>query len=240
MNPSEALSDSALVVAHPDDEVLWFSAILEQVSSLICCFGDCADLPELGAARRSAMNDYPLGTLTFLDRPEPCSLSLVDWQHPNASEYGMAANAPGHDPAGEARYANSYRALVSDLRRALRGVRHVFTHNPWGEYGHPDHVQVARAVTSLQAELGFGVLHSNYIAPRSMAFAAGFLPNLASAFRLPTNPSLAARIKSVYEKHGAWTWNRAYAPPPEEAFLVQTTTPPTEADQIPLNCLMTT
>ena len=56
--------------------------------------------------------------------------------------------------------------MLKDLLRARLGdCRNVITHNPWGEYGHEDHVQVFRAVTALQAELGFAVWVSGYCAP---------------------------------------------------------------------------
>jgi LmbE family N-acetylglucosaminyl deacetylase len=239
MTNTPTFAASALVVAHPDDEALWFSSVFAEVASVICCFEECADLPELGAARRAALKAYPLGTLRSLGRPEPCSLSMVDWAHPAQSEYGMAATAAARDADSEARYAASYHALREDLRRALTGARAVFTHNPWGEYGHPDHVQVSRVVTGLQAELGYRVFYSSYVAPRSMPFAATFLAHMRAELRLPTRVALAGQVKAVYQAHGAWTWNTAYQPPAEECFLVHVAEAPSEADVLPLNCLMT-
>jgi LmbE family N-acetylglucosaminyl deacetylase len=230
---------SALVVAHPDDEVLWFSSILSRVQRVIVCCEDCADVPELGAARRAARQAYPLSNVTWLARPEPCSVHLANWKHPVQTEYGMALNAPSAGVAGDDRYRSAYQTLRADLREALRGTANVFTHNPWGEYGHPDHVQVSRVVGSLRQELGFELRYTNYISPRSMAFAVAFLPRLASDLRLPTDPVLAARIKGVYRAYHAWTWDEDYEPPDEEAFLKESHAPPSERVAVPLNCLMT-
>jgi LmbE family N-acetylglucosaminyl deacetylase len=51
MTETQTFAASALVVAHPDDEALWFSSVLAEVSRVICCFEECADLPERGALR---------------------------------------------------------------------------------------------------------------------------------------------------------------------------------------------
>ncbi len=115
----------------------------------------------------------------------------------------------------------------------------MFTHNPWGEYGHPDHVQVSRVVTELGAQLGFRTHFSSYIAPRSMRFASQFIPTLRKELLLPTDRTLAARIKAVYLEHGCWTWHTGYEPPETEAMLTQAEQTPTEADSFLLNCLMT-
>lgn len=230
---------AALVVAHPDDEVLWFSSVVGRVSHVIIAYEACDALPGLGDARRAASERYPLATVVFLRRPEPCSLWHVDWANPEPTEYGMALNGPESEEA-EARYRIAYTTLSDDLGRLLRGTTDVFTHNPWGEYGHPDHVQVSRVVTSLGAKLGFRTHYSNYIAPRSMRLAARFTPGLRKSVALEPDRVLADRVKAVYAEQGCWTWHADYAPPASEAFLTPAESPPTEADSLPLNCLMTT
>ena len=227
------------MVAHPDDEALWFSSIVGRVSRVIIAYEACADLPELGAARRAARAGFPLANANFLRLAEPCSLNGVDWQRPQASAFGIELNLPGA-AAAAARYRAAYAALRGELDVALAGVTQVFTHNPWGEYGHPDHVQVARVVQSLEPDLGFRTRFSSYIAPRSMAFAAQFLGRMRQESQFEPDRELAARIKAHYTAHGAWTWHADYQPPPSEAFLAMASSPPTEAQTLPLVCLMTT
>jgi hypothetical protein len=229
---------AALVVAHPDDEALWFSSVLGKVSRVIIAYEECDDLPGLGLSRRAASNDYPLSSAVFLRRPEPCSLNHVDWSNPEATDYGMALNRD-HTPQAAARYLNAYEELHRELSGTLRGVSDVFTHNPWGEYGHPDHVQVSRLVTTLGAELGFRTHFSSYIAPRSMGFASKFVGALQTGIQLKTDAVLTERLKKLYLSHGCWTWHADYVPPDSEAFLIKAEKPPTEANSLPLNCLMT-
>jgi len=238
---SDIFASSALVVAHPDDEVLWFSSVVGRVSRVVVCYEDCADLPELGPGRRRVTQDHPLSTMVWLRRPEPGSMNRVDWSRPLQTSSGLAFNAgsDANNGAREQAYRSSYATLRADLGKALRGTANVFTHNLWGEYGHADHVQVARVVTSLAQELGFRLRYSSYISPRSMPLAAQVLPRLVSDLRLPTDRALAARIQGVYEDCKCWTWHPSYEPPAEESFLVVTEDPPTEASSVPLHCVMT-
>jgi LmbE family N-acetylglucosaminyl deacetylase len=237
--PPEIFQASVLVVAHPDDEVLWFSSVLGRVERAILCYEDCGDLPELGAARRRAMADYPLSTVTWLRRPEPGSVERADWSAAIATPYGMALNAAPADELLDARYRRAYDVLRADLRAQLHGARHVFTHNPWGEYGHPDHVQLSRVVADLRRELGFRLWYSSYVSPRSMAFAARALPALGTHLRLPTDAALVARIKAHYQRCNAWTWHSEHEQFPDEAWLEDTGTPPATGAVLPLHCVMT-
>lgn len=232
------LDSAVLVVAHPDDEVLWFSSIVGQVGRVIICHEDCPELPELGPGRAAARQAYPLSSASWLRLTEPGSLDWVDWTRPVATPYGMALDVPGSE-AHDARYRATYDALRAELRGALAGASEVFTHNPWGEYGHPDHVQLSRVVADLAPELGFRARYSGYIAPRSMPFAVSFLPRLTADLRLATSAALAARIKALYEQHGCWTWDRAYEPAPEESFLVDIEQAPPEGTVMSLNCVRT-
>ena len=119
-------ASSALVVAHPDDEVPWFSSVVGKVERVIICYEECAELPELADGRRAARQAYPLATATWLRRAEPCSLRRVDWRSPIRTAHGMALDAPGAGEADRARYVASDDLLRADLRAALaagpRGV----------------------------------------------------------------------------------------------------------------------
>ncbi len=232
----DRFASAALVVAHPDDEALWFSSVVGRVKRVIIAYEACDALPGLGQARHAASEAYPLASALFLRRPEPCSLWHVDWANPQSTDYGMALN----QPEAEARYRDAYAGLVDELGSLLGGISDVFTHNPWGEYGHPDHVQVSRVVTTLGKRLGFRTHFSNYVAPRSMRFASNFILELKKSVALESDHTLADRLKGVYVEHGCWTWHADYTPPETEAFLVHAEHAPTEADSVPLNCLMTT
>lgn len=231
------LSHSCIVVAHPDDEVLWFSSVLDRVERVILCFEDCADYPLLGPGRRAVVDAYPLPNVSSLRLPEPCSVHLVDWSRPEWSDVGLRLNAPAATAERSARYRSTYDTLRAALAEPLRGTTTVFTHNPWGEYGHPDHVQLARVVESLQPEHGFRLFFSGYIAHRTMPLAAAGLPRLGRWFELPTQPELVAPIEALYRRHGCWTWPVDYQRFATESFLEAGDARPAPGAGFRLNCV---
>lgn len=225
VDPPSSLDRAAVVVAHPDDEVLWFSSVVEDVGAVVFCFEHCDDLPELTAGRRRVVERYPLTTLQSLRLDEPCSVHQVDWFRPEFGPHGLQLNAPSTTQGHRQRYAASYDALLERLRTALEGVDTVFTHNPWGEYGHPDHVQVATVLERLRPELGYRLLYSGYVAPRTMPLAAACLPSLGQWFSLPTRRAFAQRVQQLYEDTECWTWPSEHQHFAHETFLEAAGTP---------------
>ena len=53
------LAKSILVVAHPDDEVLWFSSILDKVDRIIICFLECESNSQWTIGRKKKLNGTP-------------------------------------------------------------------------------------------------------------------------------------------------------------------------------------
>jgi LmbE family N-acetylglucosaminyl deacetylase len=219
MTQTPDLSKSALVVAHPDDEVLWFSSILQNVGSIIMCLEACDEYPALELGRQAVLHAYPLPQVSSLRVSEPCSVHLVDWERPEYSDAGLSLNAKHVTTSQEARYRATYEQLRTLLATRLAGAQTVFTHNPWGEYGHADHVQLARVVASLQPSLGFRLFYSGYVAPRTMPLAARELARVSGWFSAPPSDQLAKQIQALYRDHGCWTWPTDYEHFALETFL---------------------
>ena len=91
---------SLLIVAHPDDEVLWFSSILCQVSKVIIAFKDYDAAPGLGARRAAAMAELPYATLACLGIAEAGSFKRASWDNPKPTRFGLALDegVPGSEP----------------------------------------------------------------------------------------------------------------------------------------------
>ena len=211
------LEQSKLVVAHPDDEVLWFSSVLEHVEQVIICFLEFPPQPALGTARRASLSAYPLNTAECLEIDESQSFDDRNWRDPMETAYGVKITR--HRQAST-RYEQNYSILVTCLRERLKNCRNVFTHNPWGEYGHEEHVQVYRAIEFLQRELGFRIWFSNYCGNRSAKLMLAWLAERKMEHvTLPTNRALSHQIANLYKRHGCWTWFDDYNPPSEESFL---------------------
>lgn len=206
---------SAMVVAHPDDEALWLSSAIASADRIVFCYGDPLEKPKKAAARRRAVAALPFHPVT-LELSESGARLFVDWAYPHLTPTGIAIT----DAAVKARYDANYPKLVEGLRAALAGVTAVYTHNPWGEYGHPDHIQVHRAVAALQAELGYTIWFSNYVGPESWYLAEQLChePCWAERRTAPPDARLARSLMRIYRRHGAWTWTRAHCWPAEEVL----------------------
>jgi LmbE family N-acetylglucosaminyl deacetylase len=235
-NPPD-FSQSCLVAAHPDDEVLWFSSILTQVERVILCFEDCDEYPLLGPARRAVLREYPLVHMQALALSEPCSVHLVDWAEPEQSNFGLRLNRQGTTDDSQQRYRKSFEALREVLGVKLAGMKVVFTHNPWGEYGHADHAQVSAVIESLRGELGFRSFYSGYAAPRTLPLAASALGRIGSWFELATQPGLSKQLQALYQKHDCWTWPAEYSQFDRETFFEVSEAPAAPGSGFRMNCV---
>jgi len=207
---------SAIVVAHPDDEVLWMSSILDRVDEIIICFLDHPAIPALGKGRRESLSEYPIEKVSCLDICESNAFDLASWPEPVISEFGLELNA---DREAGYRYQSNFHMIYDQLHRRLDGVKNVFTHNPWGEYGHEEHIQVYRVVQSLREKLGYEVWFSNYFWKRSAALMSASLDKLHPKYHVfETNHQINRTIMDVYRRHRCWTWPEDYKWPEKEVF----------------------
>lgn len=210
---------TAVVVAHPDDETLWLSSALAAADRVVFCFGDPFGKPQKAAARRQAVAALPLPGLVDLKLPESGARFSADWSDPRPTQNGIEIT----DAAAGARYAANFPLLVAALRTALAGCEAVYTHNPWGEYGHTEHIQIYRAVTTLQAELGYTIWFANYVGAMSWKLARRIGREPCWTERRWVQPDLATAraLMRVYQRHGAWTWTRWHRWPDQETVYAQ-------------------
>ena len=93
----------------------------------------------------------------------------------------------------------------------LAGVQNILTHNPWGEYGHEEHVLVYRVLKALQQEFRFDLWYSNYCSNRSVTFMNRYISGFDDAYeRLPVNLGLVREIAEIYKHNDCWTWYDDY------------------------------
>jgi LmbE family N-acetylglucosaminyl deacetylase len=209
-------SMSAVVVAHPDDEALWLSSVVASAERVVFGFGAVFAQPGKTQARRQAVAALPLSRIVNLEIPE----SGVHWQAylrgPELTQWGVKIA----ERAVRERYESNYERLLEGLRASLSGCRDVYTHNPWGEYGHAEHIQVYRAVAALQSELGYTIWFSNYVGARNWTFVTGLAERLRWADRTVGKPDVvtARALMQVYRRYGAWTWTSAHRWPTHEVM----------------------
>jgi LmbE family N-acetylglucosaminyl deacetylase len=223
--------NTVVIGAHPDDELLWFTSVLRDAAMVIIVFKEYWADPVLGAKRAAAIADYPHDNVVFLEMAEAGTYGLADWANPVESETGLAftsrtmlreakrqarrtaamfttqAGPVATASVSELQKANAL-ALKDRLRTLLRAQMNVFTHNPWGEYGHEDHVMVHRVVQDLAAEIGFTQWMSNYCTPRSLPLATRYFQSgPIDAIQLEADLDYARDVADLYKRHDCWTWD---------------------------------
>ncbi len=210
-------NDYAVVVAHPDDEVLWFSSVLAKARKIILCYGDYTPNPALGPGRRKVIEQFPYPHVHFLDLPEGEFLDSADWENPRLDRAGIAIR----DPMVGRRYEQNFDLLLTHLKPLLNDVNTVFTHNPWGEYGHEDHVQVHHAIKAIMLPRGGRLMMPADVKPKSLKLMSKTVSSIVpKAFTRSIDRERASAIKQLYESHGCWTYFKDWHPPEQESFLL--------------------
>lgn len=202
-----------IVVAHPDDEILWASSLLAVARKIILCYGESPGYPAVGAGRRALLKEFPLETVVSLDVAESDVHLSANWAHPVETAYGIEVSRNGDA------YAKRFHLLREALEAHLEEGDIVVTHNPWGEYGHEEHVQVHRAVADVRQRRNFRLFVTGYVSDRVLRFMEKCTPRLGPAFAmLPTDKALGDALKRQYQANGIWTWEDAYQWPDRECF----------------------
>lgn len=225
---AETITENAVVIgAHPDDELLWFTAVLRKARTVIIVYRDYWADPSLGLKRTAAVADHPHPDVRFPALPEPGSFGMASRTAPEPDRFGLAfdvrtvalreakrramiaARRRGSVAPAPVRrlYEQSFVDVKAALAPLLDGTMNVFTHNPWGEYGHEDHVLVHRAVCDLRRQIGFTQWMPHYVTPRSMALAERYLAaDPAPPVTLPADIAYARKVADLYRRHRCWTW----------------------------------
>lgn len=250
----DILENSIVIGAHPDDELLWFTSVLPHAAKAIIVYKNYWAQPGLGDKRAAAIAEYPHDNIVFLALDEPGSYGMANWQAPKIDAYGLqfrtqqikreakrrsklALMKVGLDLGATSSvpvrlaYEQSYADLKTLLRPHLSADQNVFTHNPWGEYGHEDHVLCHRVVSDLRDEIGFKLWMSNYCTPKSLRLARQyFVDRPEQPIRRNADKAYAQQISDLYQKHGCWSWPNEWAWFDDEYFLEAPRAPAAKTD----------
>ena len=214
----DALRNAVLVVAHPDDEVLWFGSIAAKVGRIVVCYRDDPGNPDLAHGRDRTIANHPWAErITSLDLTETGAFGFADWPSPAENRNGLELNAPA---AVRRNYRRSASALRKRLSPIIADAQQVITHNPWGEYGHEEHVLVHRAVVSVCREASIPVWYDNYVSNWSERLAANALADpQGDIVSAGIDPDVCASVADVYRQFDAWTWFDDFRWFREESFI---------------------
>jgi len=184
------MRDITILIAHPDDEVIFCWPVLQQAKRIICCSSDLNN-PERAWCRDRKKALQEIGGMVGAE------VVCLDYN----SEFYKINAREGH-----------LWTMAREVLKLIESADYIYTHNPWGEYGHMDHIlvhQIARAS-------GKKLVYSD------MSVEAGWLP----CTRWPLYPALVKscindvsfyeKCKAVYDRYNSWTWSK---PPIIEARI---------------------
>jgi hypothetical protein len=200
-----------VVAAHPDDESLWFSPVLSRAALTIVAYPRHPTNDELTRAREQVREEFPF-PIEFLPLRSSGAHRKSDWSAPRLAPHGVELG-PDCPPETRQRYEANYERLLVALDEPVSRAQEVFTHNPWGEYGHEEHIQVWRAVSTLAERHGSSVWvwdgpPADKLERSRIRTRADFYSPLPEAIRdrsVESDGELFRRLKQLYIDHGAWT-----------------------------------
>jgi hypothetical protein len=97
-----------LVVAHLDDEALWFSSIVEKVDAIVVCFLGNRAYPAWESGRLKSLEAYPLNNISCLGIEETEAFDSADWRNPTLTPYGIETS---FKPSAKRMYQDTYNKI---------------------------------------------------------------------------------------------------------------------------------
>jgi len=171
-----------MLIAHPDDEIIFGFPVLQNAKKIICCSSD------LNNPERAWCKDRKLA-LKEIGQKVGAEIICLDY---NSEFYRL----PTRD--------GSLMRLASDILSLLGPEEVLFTHNPWGEYGHLDHVLVHQVALLSGKRLLFS----------DISLEAGWIPSgkrrlsgkVVGCFG--NDLQFYNECKAIYDSFGCWTWSK--------------------------------
>lgn len=202
-----------LIVAHPDDEIIFFSSVIKLVDKIIVCFGPSDD-ELLTEGRHKIIEKYPLKNIEWLQIPEANVYQSATWNKPKVVEAGLMVRK------NTKIYNQNYKSLCKLLKLHLANFDEIYTHNPWGEYGHEEHISVFNAVASSINREYQKLYVSAYVSDRSMNLMTLWSKSIQADMKCHVVPeNLCRQIKDLYCAENCWTWDDEYIWPNHEIFF---------------------
>ncbi len=179
-----------LLVSHPDDEIIFGWPVLKRAKRIVCIASDRFNAARAWCRERSQC-------LKDVGRLVGAEAVCLDYD----SEFYHLPHRP----------AQRLKEMAREVHLALGTADLIYTHNPWGEYGHMDHI-----LTHYLAHVtGARILCSD------MAHEVDWLPVKRWSFGpriedCTLNRWLYDECKRIYDARGCWTWSE---PPIEQCGL---------------------
>ena len=220
------LNNSALIVAHLDDEIIFASSLVDYVKKIIICFSSNSNEKELTKSRRNLIKNFPNKKFIFLKFEEnnallkklcPETFNRRFILH-NEKEINYVKSRLENDQ----NYKEFKRRLKNRLLLELESVDNVFTHGEWGEYGHFDHINIHNIVREFTLKKNINLYCFGYISEKNFCCLRYYLNNIIpnESLELKTNKKKFKNFKELYIDNNCWTWYENYELPEKEFFYL--------------------
>ena len=167
--------------------------------------------------RNKVLSEYPMKNVSCLGIVESKAFNAANWQNPRTSKYGIEISKK---TLSDKEYKDNYYKLKIQLENKLMDYDNVFTHNPWGEYGSEEHIQIYRVLKELQRKKKFNLWFGNYCSNKSYNLMLRYIYGFDSEYvTFKTNIMLGNQIKELYERNECWTWYDDWEWFNEESFM---------------------
>ena len=112
-----------IIVAHPDDEILFFSSLLNKVDKIIVCFGPSKN-QTVSKGREKLQSQYPLSKVQWLNMQESDTCLSANWNNPVVTDAGLKVRLNKEE------YRENFKKLVNNFESILDEYDEIYTHNP--------------------------------------------------------------------------------------------------------------
>ena len=119
---ADNLKKSAIVVAHPDDEILWFSSIINKVDKIVIAILGHKSNPRLSAGRKKLMLKHPIENICWLKLNSAEVFGRAQWLTPIRNKYGLYISG---NKISSDRYIENYYKLGKHLKSELKGYNQI-------------------------------------------------------------------------------------------------------------------
>ena len=193
---------------------MWFSSIIKNIEKIIIVFNKCENkIVNIGRDKIFNLELLPYKEkITNLKIEVSGVFNKANWKIPKSTEYGIHVNSR--------KYIKNFSKINEKLHNELKGYENVITHNPWGEYGHEEHVQVFKSIKKISYELNLSVWIPGYFSEQSyrmMSLYTEFVSKKLDRYKIDNE--FCQKVKNIYSNNNAWTWSNNYLWPEYENFF---------------------
>tara|TARA_Y100000592_G_C5481687_1_gene326030 strand:+ start:10520 stop:11170 length:651 start_codon:yes stop_codon:yes gene_type:complete len=200
-----------IVMAHPDDEIIFGWPILQDPSiqkKILICSSDFNN-PSRSWCKNRKDALYDIGS--FVGSLETVCLDY-DSEFYRQPTRPISGNSPEPDGLVAGPWRNMCKDFLDHIEKMSNDCDAIFTHNPYGEYGHIDHIMLFDLIIkNIEKPVLITDIKQNsnwaHVSKKSEKIEKLFYSNIHKP-NCVLDEVLLQFCKSQYEARNAWTWNK--------------------------------